>query len=328
MSALPGYASPEPTAAPVTTEKMPLQDALNADPAEVKAAESRNGTAPASVVGTESAHDHHAGAGPALAGVAGAAGGAGLAHELSGSEHQQRPAIGNEEISRSYIKPSPVIANGSQVGSAPPLPARSEVGSVGDRTNTASPVPTNGTHGILNGGVNHPEQHNNHDYAKTAGAAGVGAGTGLAVGQFVHPQQHQQLQQQAQPQPQRGQVLIDDGVVAAPGATENTSPVSPYGARPNPDSPTAHTRPLSRAGTLQRGANGGTIGRRTGTFGRGAGASVGTQPEEVMGRDDIHTRVENNERGLDEVTLKKLQAMGELYLHNTLTEQRARMPSA
>lgn len=355
MAALPGYSSPEPR--PATAEKMPMHDALNADPADVKAAESRSGTAPTSVVGSEPTTDHHAGAGPAVAGVAGLAGGAGLARELSNgerehehehkqeheqldqkSEHaqQQRPALANEQVSRSYIKPSPVIANGSAVGSAPALPPRSdggasEPGHHNDRTNTASPVSTRHMNGTAaQDGVNHPEQDNSHNFAKTAGAAGLGAGAGIAVGQFVHPQQHQQLQQQNQPAPQRGHVLIDEGVVGAPGA-DNQTPASPYGARPSPDSPVAHQRPLSRAGTLQRGANGGTIGRRTGTFGRGAGASIGTQPEEVMGRDDIHTRVENNERGLDDATLKKLQTMGESepfrcpkYIDEA---QRARMPS-
>ena len=40
-----------------------------------------------------------------------------------------------------------------------------------------------------------------------------------------------------------------------------------------------------RNGTLSRSANGGTVGSRRGAFGRGAGASVGTQPEEVLGRE-------------------------------------------
>lgn len=44
---------------------------------------------------------------------------------------------------------------------------------------------------------------------------------------------------------------------------------------------------LGRNGTLSRGANGGTIGSRKGAFGRGAGASIGTQPEEVLGREYV-----------------------------------------
>ncbi|OCF30340.1 DNA binding protein Ncp1 [Kwoniella heveanensis BCC8398] len=66
---------------------------------------------------------------------------------------------------------------------------------------------------------------------------------------------------------------------------------------------------LGRNGTLSRGANGGTIGSRRGAFGRGAGASIGTQPEEVLGRDDIHMRAELSERILDDATLRKLSTM-------------------
>lgn len=64
-----------------------------------------------------------------------------------------------------------------------------------------------------------------------------------------------------------------------------------------------------RNGTLSRAANGGTVGNRRGAFGRGAGASIGTQPEEVLGRDDIHTRAELSERILDEATLRRLSTM-------------------
>ncbi|WVQ98777.1 hypothetical protein IAU59_005908 [Kwoniella sp. CBS 9459] len=66
---------------------------------------------------------------------------------------------------------------------------------------------------------------------------------------------------------------------------------------------------MGRNGTLSRGANGGTIGSRRGAFGRGAGASIGTQPEEVLGRDDIHMRAELSERILDDATLRKLTTM-------------------
>ncbi|WRT67177.1 uncharacterized protein IL334_004143 [Kwoniella shivajii] len=66
---------------------------------------------------------------------------------------------------------------------------------------------------------------------------------------------------------------------------------------------------LGRNGTLSRAANGGTIGARKGAFGRGAGASIGTQPEEVLGRDDIHQRAELSERILDDATLRRLSTM-------------------
>lgn len=42
---------------------------------------------------------------------------------------------------------------------------------------------------------------------------------------------------------------------------------------------------LGRNGTLSRSVNGGIVGSRKGAFGRGAGASIGTQPEEVLGRE-------------------------------------------
>jgi len=42
---------------------------------------------------------------------------------------------------------------------------------------------------------------------------------------------------------------------------------------------------MGRNGTLSRAQNGGTVGSRRGAFGRGAGASIGTQPEEVLGRE-------------------------------------------
>ena len=66
---------------------------------------------------------------------------------------------------------------------------------------------------------------------------------------------------------------------------------------------------MGRNGTLSRAANGGTVGSRRGAFGRGAGASIGTQPEEVLGRDDIHARAELSERILDEATLRRLSTM-------------------
>ncbi|WWC89992.1 uncharacterized protein L201_004922 [Kwoniella dendrophila CBS 6074] len=121
-------------------------------------------------------------------------------------------------------------------------------------------------------------------------------------------------------------------------ATSPNRPHSSFGYRPQPnllaisegdraESRNDQTRDLragvlsrngttvSRAGTygrnnnLSRGANGGTIGSRKGAFGRGAGASVGTQPEDVLGRDDIHQRAELSERILDDATLRKLSTM-------------------
>ena len=66
---------------------------------------------------------------------------------------------------------------------------------------------------------------------------------------------------------------------------------------------------LGRNGTMSRTQNGGVVGGRRGAFGRGAGTSVGTQPEEVLGRDDIHVRAELSERILDDSTLRRLTNM-------------------
>ncbi|TXT07290.1 hypothetical protein VHUM_03460 [Vanrija humicola] len=64
-----------------------------------------------------------------------------------------------------------------------------------------------------------------------------------------------------------------------------------------------------RNSTLRRGANGGTIGSRRGAFGQGAGFSVGTQPQEILGRDDIHARTEASERLLSKDELRRLSQM-------------------
>lgn len=90
-------------------------------------------------------------------------------------------------------------------------------------------------------------------------------------------------------------------------------PSSPFGARPQPNLMTvaedgresrfdgrnsqnggvlgrsgtvvSRANTMGRNGTLSRANNGGTVGGRRGAFGRGAGATIGTQPEEVLGRE-------------------------------------------
>lgn len=126
---------------------------------------------------------------------------------------------------------------------------------------------------------------------------------GLIVGQVATQAHQRALQHPPGPSPYnpghpghghqpsyRGHQLYDDGPVARPR--------SAFGARPEPvfvehdynpqlgRSNTAMSRATTaRNGTLARGANGGTIGSRRGAFGRGAGFSVGTQPQEVLGRE-------------------------------------------
>jgi hypothetical protein len=114
--------------------------------------------------------------------------------------------------------------------------------------------------------------------------------------------------------PQRHQ-LIDHGPITPPYSNAAPNRSQSFGRRPQPvlleeghghatghpqaagffapdhrssligRSNTAHSRAtLGRNGTLSRASNGGTVGRRAGAFGMGAGLSVGTQPEEVLGR--------------------------------------------
>ncbi|KAL1406904.1 hypothetical protein Q8F55_006316 [Vanrija albida] len=151
---------------------------------------------------------------------------------------------------------------------------------------------------------------------------------GLVVGQVASQSHQRALQQQLPPGPYnhghpgnghrgssyQGHQLYDDGPVPRPR--------SAFGARPQPvfveedynphlgRSNTAMSRATTaRAGTLSRGANGGTIGSRRGAFGKGAGFSVGTQPQEVLGRDDIHARAEVSERMLSKDQLARLSRM-------------------
>jgi len=148
--------------------------------------------------------------------------------------------------------------------------------------------------------------------------AAVGAG-GFAVGEVASQERQRELQHHHQQQPgmgSRGHSLQDHG----PQRTqfqENSSinrATSPYGHRPEPvlmsqmgsqggresrmdgregilnrnGTVISRAGTLGRNGTLSRAANGGTIGNRRGAFGRGAGASVGTQPEEVLGREWVY----------------------------------------
>ena len=137
---------------------------------------------------------------------------------------------------------------------------------------------------------------------------------GAAVGEVVSSERQREMQQQSGDQDHRGVSLNDQGPVQNTGAAR---PASAFGYRPQPNimggtedgrdsrydsnrdsgrdsrqgmlgrSGTVISRAntVGRSGTLSRAANGGTVGGRRGAFGRGAGASVGTQPEEVLGRE-------------------------------------------
>lgn len=170
--------------------------------------------------------------------------------------------------------------------------------------------------------------------------AGVGAGGGaVLVGEVISPDRQRALQER----PRSRVSLHDDGPTErSSGDRDRTMspnrPQSSFGHRPQPNLMTvaedgresryesgrdsrgagvlgrsgtvmSRANTMGRNGTLSRAANGGTVGSRRGAFGRGAGASIGTQPEEVLGRDDIHARAELSERILDEATLRRLSTM-------------------
>ena len=159
--------------------------------------------------------------------------------------------------------------------------------------------------------------------AESARDVAEGAIGGTAIGQVMSPSRQRELQHSnAQPLRNGGRTsLSDQGVV---GRERNTTfddreratsprPMSPFGHRPQPNlmsvaedgresrydngrdsragvlgrSGTVLSRAQTqgRNGTLSRATNGGTVGNRRGAFGRGAGASIGTQPEEVLGRE-------------------------------------------
>ncbi|KLT41703.1 hypothetical protein CC85DRAFT_247232 [Cutaneotrichosporon oleaginosum] len=105
-----------------------------------------------------------------------------------------------------------------------------------------------------------------------------------------------------------GRALRDEGPVPY------DRPYSQFGHRPEPGIGDWQARReegrLARSGTaLSRTTVGRSRSRRSGAFGRGAGLTVGTQPEDVLARDDIHERTEVAERVLSPATLRKIQGM-------------------
>ena len=135
-----------------------------------------------------------------------------------------------------------------------------------------------------------------------------GAMSGAAVGDVLSSQRQREMQQSGAID-QQGVSLVDQGPVS------RNRPMSPFGHRPQPNLMAAtedgresrtggrdsregllnrsgtvisRANTLGRNNSLSRAANGGTVGSRRGAFGRGAGASVGTQPEEVLGREYVY----------------------------------------
>ncbi|GMK57000.1 hypothetical protein CspeluHIS016_0308400 [Cutaneotrichosporon spelunceum] len=132
--------------------------------------------------------------------------------------------------------------------------------------------------------------------------AGAAAAAGLMPGQIASLARQQELQ---------GRTLRDDGPVPY------DRPYSQFGHRPEVGIGDWAARReegrLARTGTggsrTTVGRSGTVHSRRSGAFGRGAGLSVGTQPRDVLSREDIHERAEVAERILGESTLRRLQEM-------------------
>ncbi len=161
--------------------------------------------------------------------------------------------------------------------------------------------------------------------AATGGSlGGVVAGTGVGQVLSPQRQRELQQTNNAQPMgtSDRSRTsLADQGVTTGRNTTHfdqperatSPRPQSPFGARPQPNllsvaedgresrydngresragglgrqgTVISRANTLGRNGTMSRATNGGTVGNRRGAFGRGAGASIGTQPEEVLGRE-------------------------------------------
>ncbi|BEI81149.1 hypothetical protein CcaverHIS002_0203090 [Cutaneotrichosporon cavernicola] len=241
--------------------------------------------------------------GAAAAGAAGALGGASLAEHVHTprADPYARPASAHELSRRSsaqqerdgpFARPRPMSAM-----AAPRDSAMRRDGS-GSLRGQLSPSASMSGHG-------HNQGHGHGrlpPIADEVGYAGVGAGTGLAVGQVAPFARQHEMQ---------GGTLRDDGPVPY------DRPYSQFGHRPEVGIGDWAARReegrLARSGTaLSRttvGRSGTTHSRRSGAFGRGAGLTVGTQPEDVLGRDDIHERTEVAERILSPATLRRLQGM-------------------
>lgn len=239
--------------------------------------------------------------GAAAAGAAGGLGGAALADHVHSprADPYARPASAQEfgrrssgqaEVDGPFAKPQrPASAMAApRDGSIRRDGSRGSYGSL--RGQTLSPSASMRGHGRL------------PPIADEAGYAGVGAGAGLAVGEVASLGRQHEMQ---------GRTLRDDGPV------QYERPYSQFGHRPEAGIGDWQSRReegrLARSGTaLSRttvGRSGTARSRRSGAFGRGAGLTVGTQPEDVLGRDDIHERTEVAERVLSPATLRKLQGM-------------------
>ena len=154
--------------------------------------------------------------------------------------------------------------------------------------------------------------HNGEELGSPVGYRASQAGVeGATVGELVSAERQRELQGH------RRVSLVDPGINTEgegdhPPRAMSPRPMSSFGHRPQPNlmsvaedgresrydgrdsrmgllnrsgTVVSRANTLGRNNTLSRAANGGTVGSRRGAFGRGAGASIGTQPEEVLGRE-------------------------------------------
>lgn len=218
-----------------------------------------------------------------------------------------------KEPSRSYIKPIPIVTTYMPEENEPtPAKRRSDAGSTRAQSLKAPSVKAaSAKPASVKRASSVREAGDDDHYAPVPRPASRAGSTrsrtqGAAVGDVMSSERQRQLQ---------GVSLHDSGPTTTfdePQRAASPRPGSAFGYRPQPNlvsvaeegrdsrydgresragqldrSGTVLSRAntLGRNGTLSRAANGGTVGSRRGAFGRGAGASIGTQPEEVLGRE-------------------------------------------
>jgi hypothetical protein len=203
------------------------------------------------------------------------------------------------EPSRSYAKPIPIVTTYE--------PDLADNASVKRRSKPPSVRRASSTKNSIRPEPQVERPASRAQSVRAPSRAGSVRNSGANVGEVVTPQRQRQMQ---------GVSLSDHG--AAPHFEDDDRraasprPQSAFGYRPQPNlisvaeegndsrydgrdsrmgtlnrSGTVMSRAntMGRNGTRSRAANGGTVGGRRGAFGRGAGASIGTQPEEVLGRE-------------------------------------------
>ncbi|GFZ45607.1 hypothetical protein JCM24511_03335 [Saitozyma sp. JCM 24511] len=257
-----------------------------------------------------------------------------------------RPSL-SQRPSRSYVKPIPIVTTYEpELPDNASINKRQSVGAGGGSVRAPSVKRTSSKTGSARAPSVKGSVANGRPPSVTGSRAGhagegfvAGAVGGAAVGEVLSSDRQRDLQQgtDEESRPRSRLSLHDNGPVPREERAMSPRPRSAFGHRPEPrlvsvvedqqegvydgresraggmlgrsGTVVSRANTLGRNGTLSRSVNGGIVGSRKGAFGRGAGASIGTQPEEVLGRDDIHARAELSERILDDATLRRLSTM-------------------